>query len=63
MATPPNPQQAVDQATAQTYRNDTPGLNSVISAWGALQDFTGAWANSTYSGLAVVTGLIGEFAI
>lgn len=54
--------QIYNQAQAMTYDARTPGLNSIVSAWAALQNFTGQWAVNNYNGIVYMTNLIGGFA-
>lgn len=44
MANPPSSSDVYNTAEGLQYDPRTPGMNSIVAAWGALQDFTGDWA-------------------
>lgn len=53
----PTPEQVYANASAGLFDARTPGLNEVISAWRALQDFTGNWAVANYNQALNVSNL------
>lgn len=46
MTSPPSADQVAANANSGTFDTSTPGLNAVVSAWGALQDFVGSWSQN-----------------
>lgn len=59
MAGTPSPSDVYNNTQAMHQDSRTPGLNSFIAAWGALQDFTGPWAVNNYNQTINVAALIG----
>lgn len=53
----PSATTVANQATAMNFRTDTPGLNSVIQAWGVLLDFTDGWARGAINNQVYVQNL------
>lgn len=51
----PSSDQVYNNAAAMTFDSATPGLNAVIGAWRALQDFTGNWQVDTYNRVLAAT--------
>lgn len=49
MANPPSASEVYNNGAAMRLDSRTPGMNIVVEAWGALQDFTGAWAVNQYN--------------
>lgn len=62
MAGEPSSADVYNNAQAMRFDGRTPGLNSFVSAWSALQDFTGTNAVNNYNGLQQLAALIGEYA-
>lgn len=61
MASTPSSSQVRSQAENDGYDARTPGLNVVVSAWGAAQDFSGNWAVATYNSVGNLSNLLGSF--
>lgn len=51
----PSSDQVYNNAASMTLDSSTPGLNIILEAWAALQDFVGDWANTAYLDILAVT--------
>lgn len=49
MATGPSSTTVYNTVAAMQMRADTPGMNSFVAAWAALQNMTGPWAVNAYN--------------
>lgn len=55
MTSPPDPQTVYNNAQAGQADDATPGVNAVVNAWAAVQDYSGNWAVTTYNTIQNLT--------
>lgn len=56
----PSPSTVYNNAQAGRGSASTPGLNAVIAAWGAFQDFTGGGAVLVYNRVIAIANAAGS---